>query len=344
MLEGAGTTWRADIDDRPVRARDASCVRTDVMKGRARVQAIVIHEYGGPEVLTYEHMQDPSTTPDGVVVEVRAAAVNPVDWKIREGYLDGVFPSHLPMVLGWDAAGVVREVGPAVQEFAPGDEVIGYVRKDHIQDGTYAELVAGTPRHFARKPTSVDFATAAALPLAGLTAVQSLRRAEVGTGDTVLVHAAAGGVGSFAVQWAQVLGARVIGTASESNHEYLQDLGATPVTYGDGLVERVRQVAPDGVSASVDYVGTDEAFAASAQLVEDAARIVSNVDPVAVGKVGGRYSFVRPQADDLAELSRQVDQGAIRIEIQQAFPLSDAADAHRLSQDGHVRGKLVLAV
>jgi NADPH:quinone reductase-like Zn-dependent oxidoreductase len=308
------------------------------------VQAIVIHEYGGPDVLTYEQLQDPSVGPDNVLVEVRAAGVNPVDWKIREGYMDGVFPSHLPMVLGWDVAGVVRDVGPAVQEFAPGDEVVGYVRKDHIQHGGYAELVVGSPRHFAPKPSSVDFATAAALPLAGLTAVQSLRRAEVTGGDTVLVHAAAGGVGSFAVQWAQVLDATVVGTASAANHEFLRSLGATPVTYGDGLVERVRQVAPDGVSASVDYVGTDEAFDASAQLVGDAQRIVSNVDPVAVAKVGGRYSFVRPQADDLAELSRLVDQGAIRIEVQETFALSDAAQAHRTSQDGHVRGKLVLEV
>lgn len=308
------------------------------------MQAIVIHEYGGPDVLAYEEVDDPTVGPDGVLVEVRAAGVNPVDWKIREGYLDGVFPAHLPMVLGWDVAGVVRAVGPAVQEFAEGDEVVGYVRKDHIQHGTYAELVVGAPRHFASKPRSVDFAAAAGLPLAGLTAVQSLRRAEVAEGDTVLVHAAAGGVGSFAVQWAQVLGATVIGTASEGNHDYLRELGAEPVSYGDGLIERVRQVAPDGVAASVDYVGTPEAFDASSQLVGDPQRIVSNVDPAAVAEVGGRYSFVRPQADDLAELSRQVDSGAVRVDVQRAFPLSEAAQAHQMSEDGHVRGKLVLEV
>jgi NADPH:quinone reductase-like Zn-dependent oxidoreductase len=308
------------------------------------VQAIMVHEYGGPEQLRYEEVPEPAVGPDAVLVEVRAAGVNPVDWKVREGYLDSVFPSHLPMILGWDVGGVVREVGPAVQEFAPGDEVVGYVRKDHIRDGTYAELVAGKPRHFAPKPANVDFVTAAGLPLAGLTAVQSLRLAGVGERDTVLVHAAAGGVGSFAVQWAQVLGATVIGTASERNHDYLRELGATPVTYGDGLVERVRQVAPDGVTASVDYIGAEKAFAASAELVRDASRITSNVDPQAVSDVGGRYSFVRPQAADLAELSRQVEAGAIRIEIQQVFPLSDAAKAHEVSQGGHVRGKLVLEV
>ncbi|HSJ44915.1 MAG TPA: NADP-dependent oxidoreductase [Euzebyales bacterium] len=306
------------------------------------MQAIVIHEYGGPHTLAFEEAPDPRPGPDMVVVELRAAGVNPVDWKIREGYLHDVFPSYLPLIPGWDAAGVVRAIGPAVQEFHVGDAVVGYVRKDYIQHGTYAELVAGTPRHFAPKPSSVDFTAAAGLPLAGLTAVQSLRLAGVGAGDTVLVHAAAGGVGSFAVQWAQVLGAQVVGTASAANQDYLRELGARPVTYGDGLAERVQQAAPDGITASVDYIGTKEALAASAELVGDPQRIVSNVNSRGVAAVGGRYSFVRPQAEDLAELSRQVDAGAVRIVVQEAFPFSDVARAHEISRDGHVRGKLVL--
>lgn len=308
------------------------------------MQAIAIHKYGGPEVLEHTELPEPLVGPDTVQVEVHAAGVNPVDWKIREGYLDGAFPSHFPLVPGWDVAGVVRRVGPAVQEFAPGDEVVGYVRQDHIQHGTYAELVAGTPRHWAPKPASIGFIEAGGLPLAGLTAMQSLRRAEVGEGDTVLVHAAAGGVGAFAVQWAQVLGATVIGTASEANHDFLRELGATPVSYGEGLVERVRDVAPSGVTAAVDYIGSQEAFSASVELVDQRARIVSNVDPSAIADVGGRYCFVRPQADDLAELSREVDAGRVHVEVQQVLPLADAARAHEISQSGHVRGKLVLEV
>jgi NADPH:quinone reductase-like Zn-dependent oxidoreductase len=308
------------------------------------VQAIAIHTYGGPEVLEHTRLPDPLVGFDVVQVEVRAAGVNPVDWKVREGYLDGAFPSHFPLVPGWDVAGIVRRVGPAVQEFAPGDEVVGYVRQDHIQHGAYAELVSATPRHWAPKPTTVGFTEAGGLPLAGLTAVQSLRRAQVGAGDTVLVHAAAGGVGSFAVQWARVLGADVIGTASEANHDFLRELGATPVTYGDGLVDRVREVAVSGIAASVDYIGSPEAFSASAALIDDPARIVSNVDPAAVAEVGGRYCFVRPQADDLAELARRVDAGQVRIEVQEALPLTAAAQAHELSQTGHVRGKIVLEV
>lgn len=308
------------------------------------MQAIAIHKYGGPEVLEHTELPEPLVGPDVVQVEVRAAGVNPVDWKIREGNLDGAYPSHFPLVPGWDVAGVVRRVGPAVHEFAPGDEVVGYVRQDHIQHGAYAELVSAAPRHWAPRPGNVSFTEAGGLPLAGLTAVQSLHLAQVGEGDTVLVHAAAGGVGSFAVQWAQVLGARVVGTASEVNHEFLRELGATPVSYGDGLVERVREAAPSGVTAAVDYIGSPEAFSASAELVDERARIVSNVDPSAVAEVGGRYCFVRPHAGDLAELSREVDAGRVRIEVQQALPLTDAASAHEISQSGHVRGKLVLEV
>ncbi len=309
------------------------------------MKAMAITSYGEPDLLAPIDLDDPTPGPDTVVVDVKAAGINPVDWKIVAGYLQGAFPHYLPLVPGWDVAGVVTAVGPGVQEHAVGDEVVGYVRHDHLADnGTWAERISAHPRHLAPKPTSVDMAHAAALPLAGLTALQSLRLAGVGEGDTVLVHAAAGGVGSFAVQIARHLGATVIGTASEGNHEFLRGLGATPVTYGDGLLDRVREVAPDGVTASVDYVGSDEAFEVSAAVVADASRIVSNVDPTKVEEVGGRYSFVRPQPEDLAHLSALVDEGAITIEVQQAYPLVDVAEALKASRDGHVRGKLVLTI
>lgn len=308
------------------------------------MQAIALERYGGPEVLERRELPEPPIGPDGVQVEIRAAGVNPVDWKIREGYLDGAFPSHFPLVPGWDLAGVVTAVGPAIREYAVGDEVVGYVRQDHIQHGTYAERVTARTRHLAPKPSALTFTQAAGLPLAGLTAWQSLRAAGVGEGDTVLVHAAAGGVGAFAVQLAQVLGARVIGTASEANHGFLTDLGATPVTYGDGLVDRVREAASGEITAAVDYVGGDEVFAASAELVADRARITSNVDPDGIAAIGGRYVFVTPDAGELAELSRLADAGRVTVEVQEAFALADAARAHEVSQGGHVRGKLVLEV
>ncbi|HEX3003087.1 MAG TPA: NADP-dependent oxidoreductase [Angustibacter sp.] len=307
------------------------------------MKAITISSYGGADVMELTDQPDPVVGPDYVLVRVKASSVNPVDYKIREGYLQGAFPSHLPMILGWDVAGVVEKVGPAVRELAEGDEVIGYVRKDSIEHGTYAELVAAHVRHLARKPASATFEEAAALPLAGLTALQSLRLAEVGQGDTVLVHAAAGGVGSFAVQIAKSLGARVIGTASAANHEYLRSLGAEPVEYGDKLVAAVQELAPDGVDAVVDYVG-GEALTASPELAKSNDRIVSIVDAATVLGFGGRYAFVRPDPDDLAEVARLVDAGQVRVELARTFPLAEAADAHRLVEGGHVRGKVAISV
>lgn len=306
------------------------------------MKAIAMTQYGGPDVLDLVEIPDPKVGPDVVLVRVKATSVNPVDWKIREGALDGIFTSHFPLVPGWDVAGVVEAVGPAVTEFAPGDEVIGYVRRDDIQQGTYAELVAAPVRTLAPKPSSAGFEQAAALPLAGLTAYQGLAALEVGDGDTVLVHAASGGVGSYAVQLAAARGARVIGTASEANHDYLRSLGAEPVVYGDGLVERVRELAPDGADAVLDLHGGD--LATTPDLLGTPGRVASVIDPNAVKELGGRYVFVRPSTEDLSELARLVDKGVLQIEVARMFPLAEAAEAQRLSQQGHVRGKVVITV
>ncbi|KJY39079.1 alcohol dehydrogenase [Streptomyces sp. NRRL S-495] len=299
-----------------------------------------MHRYGGPEVVEYTDLPDPKVGPDSVLVQVRAAGVNPVDWKVREGLLDGLLDAHFPLVMGWDAAGVVRAVGGGVTEFAPGDEVYGYVRKDTVEHGTYAELVAAPVRTLARKPAALDWAQAGGLPLAGLTALQSLRAVGVGPGDTVLVHAAAGGVGHLAVQIARALGARVIGTAGERNHAYLRELGAEPVRYGEGLAERVRELAPAGVDAALDLVGGD-AVEVSAGLVADPARIASVAD-FGVKARGGRYVWVRPDAAGLAELAALADAGRLTVTVASTFPLAQAASAQALSAEGRTRGKIVL--
>ncbi len=194
------------------------------------MRAITYSKFGSADVLELTEQPDPHIGADVVVVRVKAASVNPVDWKIREGYLQGLLDVAFPAIPGWDVAGVVEKVGLDTPELQVGDEVYGYVCKDVVQGGTFAELVAAPVRTLARKPATLSFEEAAAVPLAGLTAYQSIRRAGVREGQTVLVHAAAGGVGSFAVQIAVALGARVIGTASEANHEYLRELGAEPVT------------------------------------------------------------------------------------------------------------------
>lgn len=307
------------------------------------MRAITFASYGGPDVLELTEQPDPVVGPDSVVVRVRAAGVNPVDHKIRQGHLRERFVSHLPIIAGWDVAGVVEAVGPAVRDLAVGDEVIGYVRKDSIEHGTYAELVSADPRHLARKPASVSFAQAAALPLAGLTAQQSIALAGVSAGDVVLVHAAAGGVGSFAVQLAAARGARVIGTASEGNHEHVRGLGAEPVAYGEGLVERVRALAPAGVDVVLDYVG-GEALAQSPEVARSTDRIVSVVDAATVLGFGGVYAFVRPDATGLAALADLVDAGTLRIDLAATFPLAEAAAAQQLVEQGHVRGKVAITV
>jgi NADPH:quinone reductase-like Zn-dependent oxidoreductase len=308
------------------------------------VKAIALNRYGGPEVLEQAELPTPKIGPDGVLVRARTIGVNPVDWKMREGRLDARFPSHFPLVPGWDVAGVVEAIGPAVTAFAVGDEVLGYVRRDDVQHGTYAELVPAPERTLAIKPAGLGWVEAGALPLAGLTAYQVLKAVHVGKGDTVLVHAAAGGVGHLAVQLARILGAeRVIGTASERNHDFLRTLGAEPVTYGTGLADRVRALAPEGVDAALDLVGGDT-IAISAGLVADSRRLGSIIDAATVKRAGGAYVFVKPDAPDLAALAGFVDDGRLTVHIERTFPLAGAADAQLLSQQGHVRGKLVLEV
>ncbi|WP_169731015.1 NADP-dependent oxidoreductase [Lentzea kentuckyensis] len=310
------------------------------------MKAIAFTRFGDADVMSWQELPDPLLGPDQVLVEVKAAGVNPVDFKIRAGYLQGLMPHHLPLIPGWDVAGVVRAVGIGVQDWQPGDEILAYARKDHVQFGTYAELVALPDRMIARKPSTVDFVTAAALPLAGLTALQALKAVGTGAGDVVLVHAAAGGVGHLQVQIARELGAaRVLGTASPRNHDFVRSLGAEPVAYGDALVDVVAElIGGDGlVDVVVDNVG-GLAFDQSLQLVRDRARMTSIVDGPRALEHGVINTWARPNAEQTQWLVDRVAAGAIRVEVQQTFPLADAVKAHKLLEGGHVRGKVVLTV
>lgn len=309
------------------------------------MKAITYKSYGGPEVLELSDVDEPKIGPDWVKVAVRATSVNPVDWKLAEGGMDSALDVFFPVTPGWDVAGVVEEVGPAVTSLVPGDEVYGYVRKDAVHGGTYAEKLSAPIRTLARKPESLDFAEAAAVPLAGLTAYQTLvHHLRIQTGDTVLIHGASGGVGSFAVQIARALKARVLGTASEANHDYLRGLDAIPFTYGDGLVDRVRQHFPEGVDAVLDLNGSD--LAVSPDLLSDTSfgRIASVIDPGTVKGLGGHYAFVHSDVRDLDALTELIDAGKIKVEIADTYPLADAAKAWEQSQTGHTRGKIVITV
>ena len=306
------------------------------------MKAITYSQYGGPEVLSLTEVAEPKVGPAEIRIAVKCAGVNPVDWKIMAGYLDSLMYVDFPVVPGWDVSGVVEAVGLDAGEFEVGDEVLAYGRKDWVQGGSFAEKITVPVRTAARKPASISWDEAAALPLAGLTAYQTLKRLGVGEGDTVLVHAAAGGVGAFAVQVARALGAaRVIGTASEKTHAYLRELGAEPVTYGAGLVERVRSLVPDGVDVVVDYIGGVEADTMA--VLAGGGRHGSIVDD-SVTELGGQYMWVRPNADDLADLAAMVDRGEVRVTVSQTFPLEQAAQAYKANMEGHVRGKIVVRV
>ena len=307
-----------------------------VMRGAA------FDEYGDDDVLRIrDDLPEPPVGPDTVLVRVHAAAVNPVDLLIRQGALAGAYPHHFPIVPGWDVAGVVEAAGPAVTSFAAGDEVYGYVRRDDVQWGTTAELVPAPQRCLAHKPSSLSFAEAAGVPLAGLTAYQALTEAlEVGEGDRVLVHRAAGGVGFFAVQIAVALGAQVIGTASPRNSGFLLDAGATEVL--DYSAGPISEQLDEPVDAVLDLVGGDT-LADAVKQVRDVARVCSVVDPV-VNEMGGRYVFVRPEHEHLEELGRMADAGQLRVPVARAFPLEQVVEAQRLVAGGHVRGKVVVTL
>lgn len=294
------------------------------------MRAVAIDEFGGREKLRVADVPEPRLLPDGVRIAIRAVGVNPVDWKTREGRQAPRFPHVFPVVLGWDAAGVVEEVGPAVTRVRPGDEVYAYCRKHFIGEGTYCEQVVVPQEFVAAKPASLSWEEAGAVPLAALTAWQCLtERLALQEGETVLVHAAAGGVGHFAVQIAVALGARVVGTASAANEEFVRGLGAEFVDYRTGPL-------PDSMDAALDPIGGETL----AQTTRLAGRVVSIVEP---GE-GHDYHYVRPDGAQLEALARLIEDGHIRPHVQQVFPLGEAATAHELLEAGHVRGKLVLTL
>ena len=308
------------------------------------MRAIGIREFGGRDKLQLLDLPEPKVPPDFVKIRIRAAGVNPVDWKLREGRLEPRFPVLFPVVPGWDAAGVVAEVGPAVTEFAAGDEVYAYCRKHFIGEGTYAEYVSVPDTYVARKPESLSFEQAGAIPLAGLTAYQALfLAAGLTAGERVLVSAAAGGVGSFAAQLAVDAGAEVIGVASEQHRPRVLELGAYEVVdRARDVVAAVREFVPEGVDVAFDLYGDERLGDA----VRDGGRLVSIAAPPSYRGRGviPFYVFVRPDGAQLEELATLADDGRLVVDVQEVLALEEAARAHELSEAGHVRGKLVLRV
>jgi len=308
------------------------------------MKAVRIHRFGGPEVLTYEDAPRPRIAEDDLLVRVHAAGVNPVDWKIREGRLQQFLQHKLPLVLGWDFSGVVEEVGSAVEGFKPGDEV--YARPDIRRDGAYAEFIAVRAREVARKPQTLGHLHAAAVPLAAITAWDALiKTARIEAGQRVLIHAAAGGVGHFAVQFARWKGAYVIGTASSANHELVRALGANEVI--DYRAERFEEKVSD-VDVVFDTVGGD-VQRRSWSVLKKGGMLVSIVERPSeeVAKEHGvraAYIFIEPDAEVLRRVAELIDAGVVKPVVENVFALSEARRAHELSQSGHARGKIVLRV
>ncbi len=313
------------------------------------MKAIVINRFGGREVLQHTEVPKPEPAEGEVLVRVKAAGVNPVDWKIRAGYLKEVYPYKFPLILGWDLAGSVEQLGYSARRFQPGDEVYAYCRRPVIQYGTYAEFIAIPESYLAIRPKTISAEEAGAIPLAALTAYQSIYDAvRLKAGETILILGASGGVGSFAVQFGRLADARVIGIASRKNHAYLKELGATEtVDYAEGDSRTaVKSLSPQGVDVAFDCFGAD-ALAKALECVKPGGRTVSILvrdDKGQAAKAGVRhhYVFVEPNVPELDQIRHLVEAGKLTVHLSATFPLAEAAKAHEAMETGHTRGKIVL--
>jgi NADPH2:quinone reductase len=305
---------------------------------------IVATAFGGPEVLSPAEVEVPQPGPGQVVMAVKAAGINPMDHKIVSGMM-GADPDRLPLPVGLEVAGVVSAVGPDATgpggPIAVGDEVVA-----HPINGGYAEYVVAPAERVVPKPPGLDWTVAGSILAVGSTAAHALQVVAVKPGETLLVHGAAGSVGQIAVQLAVREGVRVIGTAGGSNHELLRSYGAIPVTYGSGLADRVRAIAPDGVDAAIDTVGTDEAVDVSLELVADHGRIVSIA---AFGRADSGITLIsgddpetKVRANSWQRLLPAAADGSMKIVVARTYPLAEAAEALQFVRDGHAGGKVVL--
>ena len=309
--------------------------------------AIEYDRLGGPEVLEYREIAHTMPDRGQVLIEVRAIGVNPIEWKIRSGVRSSG-PFTGPRRLGADAAGVIVAVGEGLDGWAIGDEVIV-----SNASGAYATELVSAASKLTRKPSGLSWEEAAAIPIPVGTAHQAITSLGVGEADTFLLHGGSGAVGQAAIQLARRLGATVVATASEANHERLRQLGAIPIAYGPGLADRVRAAAPQGVDVALDGAGTDEAIEVSKELVADHRRVATIVQGARAAELGIRaWGGGNPVPLTAEEAALRVDavplaaqlaaDGVFELEIARRYPLTEAAEAHRQSETGHVRGKIVL--
>ena len=308
------------------------------------MKAMVIHEYGGPEVLKYEDVPRPEPKEDQILIRVIAAGVNPVDGMIRSGMFAKDGNRAFPIILGGDVAGVVEKVGSKITKFKAGDPVFAYISLD--DSGGYAQYALVTEREAALKPKSLSYVEAAAVPIVALTAWQALiDTARLSEGQTVLIHGGSGGVGTFAIQIAKARGAKVIATASTAKQDLLKELGADVAI--DYTKQKFEEIAKD-VDVVLDSVGKDT-LAHSYGVVKRGGFIVTlvaRIDQAELDNHGirGASLSVEPNSDELAEIGKLIDEKKIKVVVSQTFPLSEARKAQEQAATGHTRGKIVLQV
>ncbi len=303
--------------------------------GKESMKAVQFADYGGPEVLELVDVEEPHVSAGQVRIEVRAAGVNGIDWKIRSGLMREQTPLQLPAGTGIDASGVIDEVGDGVADVAVGDAVFG------SGSGTFAERAVLSS--WAAKPEELSFEEAAGYPIPVETAIRILDQVGVQTGETLLVSGAAGGVGSAVLQFARDRGIKVIGTASERNHDYIRSLGAEATTYAPGLVDRVRALAPNGIDAALDLAGSG-VIAELIELTGAPSKVVSIADFSAPEHGAQISASGANHAEAFAEASRLFGEGSFRMPVARTFPLADAAEAQEASATGHVAGGFVVTV
>ena len=314
------------------------------------MRAIAIQAFGGPEAIALADLSRPKPARGEILMRVVAAGVNPVDWRIREGRLPAGVTHAFPIVPGWDAAGVVDELGEGCQRFRKGDRVLAYARKPHVQWGTYAEYVAVPERHVSLMPSNLLFEEAAAIPCVGLTALQAFERAGLQAGPTLIVLNGSGGVGHLALQLARIAGARSIASAGPKNQEFVLACGASAgIDYTrDDLVAACRSRFPDGADVVLDALG-GEVLPRALEIVKPGGVVVSiagMIDPELVRARGARFERISsaPSGEQLAVLAGHAERKKLKPHVETIHPLADAAKAQEEVKAGHVRGKRVLAL
>jgi len=313
------------------------------------MQAAYIENFGDTDQIKIGKLSLPPLNSNEVRIKVAYAGVNPVDWKICEGLLKDHLPHHFPLILGWDAAGTVDEVGSEVTTFKKNDKVFAYCRKPTVQWGTFAEYICVDTTHVAFSPENLTFAEAAAIPLAGLTAWQVLfNKMHLQKGQTLLIQAGAGGVGSLAIQFAKLAGVTVITTASEANHDYLQSLGADHIINyrEENLLTEIEKIAPQKLDAVFDTLG-GLSLKESYLFLKKNGKLVSIVEPPSKDldqkyHVQGFYHFVEPNGQELQKISDLFKDKKMQPIPVQEMAMEKVAEALEINQKGHVRGKIVL--